>query len=95
MAYIYPFKDADEATKVIVWTKGTEIPDRDPNVWRLDICGNVMKYSEHGNTNSRNGWEIDHKKPLAKGGPDRIDNLQPLQWKNNRDKGNTYPWNCR
>jgi len=53
------------------------------------------KYSDHGNTEAKYGWEIDHIKPLAMGGLDNIDNLQPLQWENNRKKGDTYPWNCR
>ena len=50
-----------------------------------------MKYSEHGNTNSNNGWEIDHIKPSAKSGSDDLDNLQALQWENNHRKGDEYP----
>jgi 5-methylcytosine-specific restriction endonuclease McrA len=58
------------------------------------MCGNVMKSSDYGNTNSQYGWEVDHIKPVAKGGTDDLSNLQPLQWDNNRKKGDTYPWNC-
>ena len=99
MSYTYPFIGIDEQTKLAVWAKGKEIVDKDgkhwdPKVWRWDICGMSMKYSEHGNTNSKHGWEIDHIKPIAKGGTDALSNLQPLQWENNRKKGDIYPWSC-
>jgi 5-methylcytosine-specific restriction endonuclease McrA len=92
--YTYPFKSTDEQSKKLVWNKGRVIPDFDSEVWRWDKCGNVMKYSEHGNVNSENGWEIDHIKPTSLGGSNELSNLQPLQWENNRSKGDTYPWSC-
>ncbi len=61
--YRYPFNLADEMTKQIVWRKGTPIPGYDADIWRRDVCGHAMKYSEHGNTNSEYGWEIDHIRP--------------------------------
>ena len=99
MAYNYSFKEADEKTKLIVWSKGILIPDNgsthwDPAIWRFDICGFIIKYDHHGNVKSKYGWEIDHKKPTAEGGSDNFDNLQPLQWENNRKKGDNYPWSC-
>ncbi len=42
-------------------------------------------------TQNGNGWEIDHIKPVAKGGGDELSNLQPLQWQNNRKKGDDFP----
>lgn len=78
-----------------VWSKGSEIQKYDSGVWRYDICGLPMKYSEYGKTDSNNGWEVDHIKPVAKGGSDDLINLQPLQWDNNRKKSDTYPWNCK
>lgn len=77
-----------------VWQKGRAIDGYDAKIWRYDICGKPMKFSEYGNTNSEHGWEVDHIKPVANGGSDNLSNLQPLQWDNNRKKGDTYPWNC-
>jgi 5-methylcytosine-specific restriction endonuclease McrA len=50
-------------------------------------------YADYGIT-STYGWEIDHIKPVAKRGGDEITNLQPLQWENNRRKGDDYPNLC-
>ena len=74
-----------------VWNKGIIIPGKDPNFWRKDPCGATMFKSDHGNTNSKTGWEIDHIYPVARGGNDDLINLQPLQWENNRSKGDQYP----
>ena len=94
MAYVYPFSTADEVTKRTVFNKGTVIDGYDKDIWRRDACGHTMKYSDHGNTNSNYGWEIDHIIPSAKGGKSVYENLQPLFWKTNREKGDTYPWRC-
>jgi 5-methylcytosine-specific restriction endonuclease McrA len=53
-----------------------------------------MKFDDYGITDSKHGWEVDHIIPVSKGGTDDLSNLQPLQWDNNRKKGDTYPWNC-
>jgi hypothetical protein len=84
----------DAASIGVVWRKGIEIPGWDPNVWRRDACGAVMKWSDHGKTNEQ-GWEIDHKIPVSAGGTDDLWNLQPLNWRNNRSKSDNYPyWAC-
>lgn len=83
-----------QTTVNAVWNKGEVIDGYDRNTWRYDMCGKPMKFSEYGNTNSENGWEVDHIKPVAKQGSDDLLNLQPLQWDNNRRKGDTYPWSC-
>ncbi len=78
-----------------VWRKAKLIPGTDGSVLRKDSCGAWISRGAYGNTNSENGWEIDHIMPVSKGGSDSIANLQPLQWENNRSKGDKYPnWTC-
>jgi len=81
-----------EQVKLAVWEKGRMIPDFSPEEWRWDVCGKVMKYSEYGNRESEQGWEIDHIDPVANGGTDELINLQPLNWKNNTHKGDVPNW---
>jgi len=81
-----------EQTKISVWKKGSEIPGYDAGIWRHDTYGSVMKFSEYGNRSSDHGWEIDHITPVANGGGDEPNNLQPLNWKNNASKGDSLNW---
>jgi len=74
-----------------VWEKGTAIAGKNPDAWRRDSKGNVMRYGSYG-TQGDYGWEIDHKKPRSKGGSNNIRNLQPLNTTENRTKSNTYPY---
>ena len=84
----------DTATINAVWNKGNAVAGYDPTVWRKDTCNAFMKRSDYG-TLGDFGWEIDHVKPVAQDGGDSLDNLQSLQWKNNRHKGDNYPqWSC-
>lgn len=75
-----------------VWNKGHMVPNYSPEVWRYDICGMPIKYTDYGRTDSLYGWEIDHIMPVSRGGSDTFDNLQPLQWESNRRKGDIFPW---
>lgn len=77
-----------------VWKKGRIILGTDPNLKRNDICGTVILKSAYGNIKSSMGWEIDHIKPVSKGGSDDLSNLQPLYWDTNRKKADIYPWFC-
>jgi hypothetical protein len=83
----------DEVTIEAVWQKGT--PEPDYPLFRKDCCGASMQRSKYGKT-EQFGWEIDHIKPESQGGTDDLSNLQPLQWENNRHKGDDYPdWSCK
>lgn len=78
----------DDATIEAVWRKGQIEPLYAG--FRKDVCGASMQRTKYGLTEQW-GWEIDHIKPVALGGSDDLSNLQPLQWENNRTKGDEYP----
>ena len=86
--------DFDKEVINNVWKKAIIVNGVDPNIWRKDYAGAWIKKSDYGNCDSIYGWEIDHEKPVSEGGTDNINNLVPLQWENNRSKGDNYPrWN--
>ena len=80
-------KPFDAATIELVWSKAPISSEHPP--LRVDPFGALIWREGYGNTNSRLGWEIGLKRPLARGGKDEPENLQPLQWENNRRNGNS------
>lgn len=56
------------------------------------ICRETIMYGSHESVisqrNSWYAWNIDHKKPISKGGKDNIDNLQAVHIRCNREKNN-------
>jgi hypothetical protein len=87
----YPFLEIDAVMKLNIWSKGIAVEGYDPAVYRKDICGCWMKFDEHA-LETDYGWEIDHILPRSLRGMSYIANLQPLWWRNNRLKGEIYPW---
>ena len=80
----------DGAVKMMVWEKAEVIPGRDPKTWRKDAYGNTIFFDDF-NKGKQDAWEIDHIKPVAKGGTDAPVNLQPVHWLVNRKKGDNWP----
>lgn len=78
---------AEEIRKRAVWAKASIIPFYDPDEWRSDETGKVIRFSHYGDRNSQWGWEIDHKWPSALGGIDSYANLRPLHYKTNAALG--------
>jgi hypothetical protein len=80
-------KPFDEHTIDKVWEKGNILHDSLKDIARIDRYGTHISKLSYGKQ-EKYGWEIDHIKPVSKGGMDDIDNLQPLQWENHRRKEN-------
>jgi hypothetical protein len=74
-----------------VWKKGIAVEGYNPDLYRKDACGAWIMRSEHGNTNSILGWEVDHVFPQSKGGKEDLINLRPMQHQNNASKADNYP----
>lgn len=80
----------NEETIQAVWNKAHRVNGNDPNIYRKDYAGAWIRRDQYGKE-TEYGWEIDHLKPISKGGTDDIINLMPLQWQNNRHKSDDYP----
>jgi hypothetical protein len=78
-------KPFDETIVEAVWSKAPVSNEHPP--LRVDAYGALIWRGGYGNSNSKFGWEIGHKRPLPNGAGDELENLQPLQWQNNRRNG--------
>lgn len=74
-----------------VWEKGCVVRGKNSDLYRKDVYGNIMFRYSYGRLTEM-GWEIDHKKPVSKGGSESIRNKQPSHWLENRRKGSKYPY---
>lgn len=74
-----------------VWDKGIIVEGYDKDLYRRDAAGAWIAFNSYGNRDSVLGWEIDHVWPQSKGGDDKIENLRPMNWRNNESKGDDYP----
>ena len=74
-----------------IFVKGTIIPGKDKDLYRKDAAGNEIYFPSYGKETEK-GWEVDHEFPKAKGGSNRLSNLQPLQSSENAKKGAKYPY---
>ena len=72
-----------------VWLKAAPAGKNDK--FKKDLAGAWMNRDKYGDTNDSEGWEIDHIFPEKKGGDNSLNNLQAMQWENNRSKVDDYP----
>ena len=78
-----------------VWYKANSLSsgiiDKHIEKEKIDAFGHKICKDQYGKETPY-GWEIDHIKPKSKDGTDELDNLQPLFWKYNREKGDDQNW---
>lgn len=63
------------------WIKGRDVEGFDPDVWRLDSEGRLMKFSEIGK-HSEFGWKV-HQLPTIYTGSIGLLGLVPRHWRDN------------
>ena len=75
-----------------IWDeKAIAVDGYDKELYRKDAAGAWIAFNMYGNKDSLLGWEVDHVWPKQKGGGDHMENLRPLNWRNNVSKGDDYP----
>lgn len=83
---------ATQKQKELAWDQAQIIRGKNPNLYRCDQYGNQIYKPAYGKAGEQ-GWQVDHKHPLSKGGTDNPRNLQAIQTEENRQKGVKYPYN--
>ena len=78
---------ATDYEKARAWIAASEIPGYDPLMWRRDVDGRAIRWSDYGDRSSEFGWEIDHVIPLGIGGFDHSSNTRARHWKGNAAAG--------
>ena len=73
------------AKKELMWEKVKPMRSKSPGQYRVDHGGRTITRDSCGKKSAA-GWEIDHIKPKARDGFDRMRNLQALQWATNSEK---------
>lgn len=61
-----------------VWEKATIIPGENPDVFRKDVMGKIIRFDDLNSKTSNTAWNIDHVVPKTRGGSNDITNLQPM-----------------
>jgi 5-methylcytosine-specific restriction endonuclease McrA len=70
------------------WNNAKAVRGKDPKLYRQDPYGTIIYKRSYGK-DSRMGWEVDHIKPIARGGSDAIRNVQALHTEKNREKSDS------
>ncbi len=61
-----------------VWQKARSVPGMDPELFRADEEGSVIRKTDFNNEASIYGWCFFHLTPVWEGGNDDLWNLKPL-----------------
>jgi hypothetical protein len=78
-----------KSAKEAAWDRASKMRGKNPDQYRRDELGNPMFKQSYGKASDM-GWEIDHRKPVAKGGTDDPRNLRALNTQANRKKSDKY-----
>ena len=73
----------------LIFSKGSIVRGMNSKLYRKDCFGNLMYRYSYGKY-SPMGWNVDHSKPIAKGGTNSIRNLHPMSCFANCSKGARY-----
>ncbi len=77
------------------WTRARPVPGYDGTLFRRDVCGAWIKFSEYGmKEGSEHGWQILSALSTTTGSRSRSVNLKPLHWLNFHHKETGLRDNC-